>query len=261
MLALPSTAEHSVANEGGSGLSRLARAGGASLVLSASDLGRLDPSKYVLVLSEGDRSRLPIDSVAEFVRDGGVVVAWYGRYSLELAERLGAPLRVSGAPVLDEVAKYGDRFTPLAFLEGNASGPAFALRRPRALESAPPGVACLLATSPFSFLDEDGDGLYQVGERMGSFCVAVEVESNRGALVLFLSENSLANDLFDANRAVLGLLAPGRGIAVDQSVQAENPLELLKILGTRAEFKWAMLDALVALSTALGVVIAREVWG
>jgi len=168
---------------------------GAKPVYSTRDL---EPGGLLIVLPG---SRLPSDAIAGYAVNGTVLL-------LASPEIAGIPCTLGEGRVLDEIVKAWDRRVPLA------RGPlgSAALIEPPPLHCAGPTEA-ILETSPFSYLDLDGDGYYTPGEPLGPFTVAARL----GNMVVSSSPSIVYNAVADYNRGLLLALAGGGPILVDQT--------------------------------------------
>ena len=167
---------------------------------------------------------------------------------------------MTGVGVLDEVFKYGDRFEVRA-RHGVGGGGYLRLDGASAIDAGGAGVVAW--TSPFSYLDLDGDGYYSPGEPMGVQPVAVKIPYGAGVVYVVGDLDMATNRLVGEadNPGFLRGIVRGR-VYLDLDPLGPSSLDLAKYrLGRLAEpGRMRMLHAgLLAVLTALGYGYWRRV--
>lgn len=245
--AAPTRTELSVYNTGWNGLSRLAGDLKAAVLSNLTEARGLDPGSTAIIapltrpLTPGE-----VEALANYTMRGGLLVVLDEEgYSTPLLEALGVGIRVqANATVLDQVFNVnGSRFHPLASTP--QGGFTVALDEPRPL-AVGPGAGVLLETSPYSYIDEDGDGSYTPGEPLGPVPVAAEAEAGQGRVVVIADTGAFMNHLYPANAPFIRRLVDARSLAIDQSEQLHHPLDRLRYSLNRYRASEAISIALLA---------------
>ena len=184
---------------------------------------------------EGRGQALTADEASALLQDAkeGDVVIVYGPWNVieKILEYIGFKGEYLGR-VLDPVENVGGPGVIVASVSrGNYS---ITLSRPYAVNLTPVrgGVAAepLAFSSFFSYLDENGDDRYDVGEPIGESVVAYRVLVGRGEILVFCAEGFLTNSVFDYNIKWLTSTYGDRTIFLDQSWTRGNPLLYIKLL-------------------------------
>lgn len=256
----PSARPYSVVNSGSNGLAELAEALRPGVVTSLQELAKLDAEKAVLVAARSSTpGKRDVEHLVGFVERGGVLVA-YGdaAYLLALAERLGSNLSLRGR-VYDAVFNAGTRSIVRVEVNSSFCGEAVFLRSPYAVQAGSAGSrAAPAAFSSFlSYLDQDGNGFYDLGEFIGSSPVGLEVALGRGLALLFFAEGFLENGLIEYNEGFLSCLAGARSVFLDQSELSGDPFEYPKLL-LRSPSAQIYVLALAAFLAAVSYYVRRD---
>lgn len=223
-----STRPYSVYNTGGDGASNLAGLPGVMVVADLSGLQGFNPASHVLITGrENPLTPAEAGYLKGFAEKGGVVIAYGSRgFTESLLEALGVGAGVKGA-VYDPVYNAGDQ--GLVNASTVFCGTRVVLEEPYSV--SPIGAAAAAAwSSPFSYIDVDGDGSYSPGEPIGSSVVAVRVDVGGGVIIVFPARGVFANSVLHYNKGLLDCVAAGRRVLVDQSEVFRDPAELLRHL-------------------------------
>jgi hypothetical protein len=194
----------------------------------------LNPEKTILILARSkplDEGEL--EEILEFVESGGLVVA-YG--SVDFVESL---LRGIGFDTVfegftrDPVFSSGDPSRVLV----NASpwNTTIVLDTPYIIQvtgnSSMSEVVFTGYTSVFSYIDENKNNLYDIGESIGEFPVIYALRIGSGLIVIACARGVFTNSVLGDNSYWLDELnSGGRVIALDQSEYKSNPLAYIKLL-------------------------------
>lgn len=160
-------------------------------------------------------SRGEADLLREFLENEGtmLLVDNTGRGNL-LLEQLGVPARFDEGYLLDPLFYNKQSRFPLIYsfapdpLTGGVN--TCLLGNPRGLTIRDKNIVRSLAyTSPFSFLDSNGNGVKDLNEKQGPFVVAATLKMGLGRLILLSSPDMLTNSLLekmDNKQLVLNIL-------------------------------------------------------
>ena len=227
--AAPTSTELSIYNTGWDGLSRLATDLGPAILSNLTQASSLDPASTALIVPLiRPLTAAEVEALSNYTLSGGLLVILdEAGYSAPLLEALGVGVRVEvNATVMDQVVNLnGSRFHPLA--EQPGGGLRVALDKPRPLEVTR-GSDVLLETSPYSYIDIDGDGYYTPGEPLGPVPVAVRARVGLGEVVVIADTGFVMNYLYAENAAFIHAVIGDRAPALDQSVQLRHPLDRLR---------------------------------
>lgn len=240
---------YSVVNDGDQGLSRLVNEFRASWITSLNDLTRESAERVLLVLARtGELSPSEVDAITSFLDAGGYVLA-YGHQDFlkSLVDHLGLDVNFTGR-VIDPVFNVGSRFYIVANSSLCSGESSIVVYSPLAI-TRPTRSIVVAWSSSLSFIDLNGNGYYDMIEPMGSFPVAVEIEYQRGRLIVVFTELLLENSVIDHNRDLVECISAGRQIVVDQSEVRNNLIEYsrLEIHGHRGAVYTAILIAVLLL--------------
>lgn len=256
--AAPTRTELSIYNTGWNGLSKLARDLNPIILSNLTEAGGLDPGSTALIAPlTRPLAPVEVEVLANYTLGGGLLVVLDEQgYSAPLLAALGVAARVeANATVLDQVYNLnGSRFHPIA--EPPSGGFRVALDKPRPIE-ARAGVEVLLETSPYSYIDADGDGVYTPGEPLGPAPVAVTAVAGAGELVLVADTGVAMNHLYPVNAPFLRHVIGDRQPALDQSWQLRHPLDRLRHSLEAARAPEAISLALLAAAALVSGYAAR----
>ena len=231
LIVLPVPQAYYALDSGEYGHSKLAAT--SKWALSRQDLEEAASGGVVIV--EGRGQALTADEASALLQDAkeGDLVIVYGPWNAteKILEYIGFKGEYLGR-VLDPVENVGDPGVIVASIpQDNYS---IVLSRPYAVNLTPVrgGVAAepLAFSSPFSYIDENGDDRYDVGEPIGESVVAYRVLVGRGEILVFCAEGFLTNSVFDYNIKWLTSTYGNRTIFLDQSWTRGNPLLYIKLL-------------------------------
>lgn len=195
----PADADFSVAGRGWNGLRD------ASDQLDAMPLATAD--EYGLLTSPGTLILVPAvpveadvtERIGAFVRDGGVLILLddYGRGN-DVLEAIGAPLRFSGAPLVDPLHCDTNETMPRAVVATTSGAGELSLVLNHATWLEAEGGADLWASSSyFSYGDVDNDGKLSEGEPQGPLPVGARWRSGEGEVVVAADASLLINGMLD----------------------------------------------------------------
>jgi len=188
------------------GLSKLREAYRASVV-STGDVAGLPPGVLLVIGPSRGFESWEVEVLRGFLERGGVIVVMedYGGVGYSLASSLGLNVKPFEGALVDPMFYYRDYMLPRVTFWGNISAYfnyGTALREYN-------GV-CIATSSPYSFIDVNGNYVYDSGEPVGPFCVAVEVRVGSGSLILVADSSIAINSMVELNRELLERLL-GRG--------------------------------------------------
>jgi len=203
---------YSTVNPLWNGTSELARRG---FLAVTSDLGETlsstNPPAVLLIAGPTRQfTEADADSTRTFVATGGLlIIADNFGSGNGLLGLLGLPVRFDGRVLIDTLFYRKQPVFPLIFdfppSEFSAGVGDVVLGYATVLAIEPGSKVELLASSsPFSFLDSNGDGEKSPQEPPGPFPILAELALGKGIVILFSSPASLANGLIDeANNNIL----------------------------------------------------------
>ena len=231
LIVLPVSQAYYALDSGEYGHSKLAAT--SKWALSRQDLEGVVSGGVVIV--EGRGQALTADEASAILQDAkeGDVVIVYGPWNTteEILEYLGFKGEYLGQ-ILDPVEDVGDPGVIVASIPRDNHS--IVLSRPYTVNLTQIGngvVAEPLAlSSPFSYIDENGNNRYDVGEPIGESVVAYRVLVGRGEILVFCAEGFLTNSVFDYNIKWLTSTYGDRAILLDQSWTRGNPLLYIKLL-------------------------------
>lgn len=180
------------------------------------------PSETVAFVLSPDGRYTDTEAVRlrEFVRAGGtlVVAEDFGIHSNPLLERVGASARVDGGPVRDERNYYGAPDIPVApgVATSNLTEGVDRLTLNHGTVLNPGGARVLVETSPFAYVDEDGDAALDDDESVRRYPVVTAEEVGDGRVVVVSDPSLFINTMLDreGNRAFTRALLAGHETAL-----------------------------------------------
>lgn len=224
----PSTVEYSIGSTGEKGLSRLLNHYTGSIVIYDLDEIERYGEGYVLILAR-TRSVNDISRVNSFVEKGGVVLA-YGspEYVLTLLNALGVNARFAGY-VMSGGIYHGDKYSIVVDLYGDEA----VFRKAFLIDGLRGGNESTVVWCKYvSFVDLNGNELYDLGEPVGIYPLGLELKVGRGKYMILFTESFLENGVFDHNNFFLERkfdIKPSH-LIIDQSEHASNILEYLRLI-------------------------------
>jgi hypothetical protein len=246
----------------GTGLGHLELAKRSSAWLyTLRDLQGVEPGKALLVVAgEEPLGYEGLEQVLEFVERGGAVI-FYGSESAikKLFEHLGIAVAYLGG-IVDPV--YSVDEPSLVLVNMVSTNTTLLLDSPYCIQvlgrSEGIDVEPLAYTSAFSYIDSNSDGLYSVGEPLGSFPVAYSIRLGSGELLVFCARGVLTNAVFNYNVKWLEGLADARSVLLDQSWTRTSWLLYLKLLVNTSR---GASPLYISLLTAVIVLVAVYAYG
>lgn len=181
-----------------------------------------DPSRTALLLIPYEPfSRGELASLRDFVAEGGTLVVLddYGQGNQVLAF-LGVEARFSGQPLLDPAFAYTNEWLPTIPVPGSdvSDAGALVLNHATALLRVPE-PAILAQSSSFSFLDVDGNNMWDPpDEPRGPLPVAAHLPLGQGTLVLVADPSIVINSMNMAgNYSFIERIKGTRELLLDES--------------------------------------------
>lgn len=231
VLIIPVNQAYSILNSGDNGYTMLS--GNTCLILyNLKDLENIEAEKNLLVVERGALFRQDeLDYILDFVEKGGIVVAsGLPNTTIQMLEYNGLKVEFYGF-VYDPV--FSANTSELVFVNDVVYNKTIVLDTPyHVVITNNPGVEVtrIFYTSDFSFIDQNNDKHYTVGEYIGKIPVAYEVKIGNGRLVIVLARSIMANRVYKYNIEWLTHLSEGRCIIIDQSWVKSNPILYFKSL-------------------------------
>lgn len=196
-------------------------------------------------------SDVEIGVLREFLGRGGTIVILedYGSQGYILARRLGLNVEPHPGILLDPLFYYKDYPLAKVTFWGNVTayfnyGTAF-----RGYNGT-----CIAYSSRFSFVDFNGNGVYDGGEPSGPLCVAVEARIGLGRLIVVADSSIAINSMFTLNTELLrSLLREGStyilGDRWDRSLYStiRSNLVTLYTTVTGTQLRYVVIVTLIAL--------------
>jgi len=195
----PADADFSVAGRGWNGL-RDAADQLAAMPLAADDEydSLASPGTLILVPAVPLEANVT-ERIGSFVRDGGVLVLLddYGSGN-DVLEALGAPLRFSGAPLVDPLHCDTNETMPKASVATvSATGALSLVLNHGTWLEVREGADLWARSSYFSYGDTDNDGQWDEGEPQGPLPVGARWRSGDGEVVVAADASLLINAMLD----------------------------------------------------------------
>lgn len=128
---------------------------------------------------------------------GTLVIANEANYGNQMLRHLGLNVRFAGPMLLDPISNHLDPTLPeMTSLRGDFAGAveSIILNQATVIEHVPLMIA-VARSSPYSFLDVDGDGELDNGEPVGPFPVAARMEKHGGNLLLVADASLFINGM------------------------------------------------------------------
>lgn len=196
-------------------------------VSSLSELPDVATETLLTLIPQEKLSEADLAHVRTYLRNKGtVLLADDWGTGNDILEYLGVQVRFSHKPLLDAVFNTRNRRLPLATqLEPSpltAGLSALALNYATVLEGEHLAVV-IVRSSPFSYLDEDGNGSLSENEPLGPFPIVEQLTVEAGKLVLLSDPSLLINSMLDKrdNAAFVDRLikipGPETTVLIDQS--------------------------------------------
>ena len=225
--------------EGTSELRGLAEEAGTEhgVAVNTSRYATVDPGTTVAVVLSPDRAYTDREAarVRAFVRDGGslVVAEDFGSNADPLLDAVGAGTGFDGTLLRDERSEWRSPAMPVATGVTNRSETpyteevsALTLNYGTALEPGP-NATVLVRSSPFAYLDADGDGSLGGNESLGARPVVAVEPVGEGRVVAVSDASVFLNAMLEREgnrRFALNLLGSGERVLVDASHSTVPPL-------------------------------------
>ncbi|MCE4600956.1 MAG: DUF58 domain-containing protein [Desulfurococcales archaeon] len=235
LLYAPSPTPYSPWNEGPSGTSLLLSN------LSATPTGDLDErlcnSTVVIVLRE-NMTRHDVNWTQGLLECGSRIVLGDSKgHSLDLLNSLGLLASYTNATILDEVAKYRYRWILETRVSLNSREYVLAVPNVTYTSISPDPDFLAARTSPYAYVDLDGNGYYSVNEPMGSYYVVMGYRVGNGTLILVPSTLYFTNKYMNIsdNLEFLQAIANGSKIYIYTGSLGLSSMDRVK----GALYKWA----------------------
>jgi hypothetical protein len=161
----------------------------------------------VVFSPESDYGPAATDQVRRFVRNGGtlLVAEDFGQHANDLLARIGAQARVDGQLVRDERYNYRSPALPVArnvsnrpLMQGVDS-----LTLNHGTPVHPNGASVLVSTSPYAYVDANGNAELDESETVGTYPVATSEAVGEGRVIVVGDPSAFINTMLDrpGNRA------------------------------------------------------------
>jgi hypothetical protein len=237
-LAMPSMDDFDLDNPGWNGLSKF-----KSMVEPNSGLEGLNPVDSVLFLIGPSKpfSEADVSAFKMFLMEGGLVVLMddYGSGN-DLLAALNLSARFINVELRDPLFRGKDsRLVKIVDVKAspytlNVSSLIFNCAT--ALDGVREGEVLAYST-PFSYLDGNGNGLPDEGEPRGPFPVMAEIEYGEGVLILISDSSLFINSMMDENYVLLRGLEADKRVFIDVLHWEPSKLTLFKAdLGRAYDF-------------------------
>lgn len=267
-----SAAAFGVFNPGWEGVSELRGLAGEAgaeheVVANTSRYAAADPGTTVAVVISPDRAYTDREAarVRAFVREGGtlVVAEDFGRDAGPLLDAVGVETRFDGALLRDERSEWRSSAMPVATGVTNRSATpytegvsALTLNYGTTLEPGP-NATVLVRSSPFSYLDTDGNGSIGGGESLGARPVVAVEPVGEGRVVTVSDASLFLNAMLEREgnrRFALNLFASGERVLLDYSHSTVPPLSAaLLVVRSSPLLGFGLAAAVLSLVGAWGV--------
>lgn len=231
------------------------------------DLGALAnatdaPSLALLILGPSKPfGPVEVRAIKEFVSKGGLIVVAddFGTAN-ELLEALGIPLRLNGSLLVDPLFKERASYIPRVACVGSLPGVEEAeLVLNYATVVSGSGLKPLALSSPFSFLDVDGDLELDKGEPRGPFVVAAEMPYGRGTIIVVSDSSLLINSMLNlaANAEFAEHLLAGREVLLDESHWVPSPFSAVKSAVASALSVFSVPEVRYSLAALVALLVSK----
>jgi hypothetical protein len=237
------------------------------VVTNTTRYAAVDPGTAVAVVLSPDRAYTDREAarVRAFVRAGGtlVVAEDFGSNGGPLLAAVGAETRFEGALVRDERSAWRSPAMPVATGVTNRSATPYTegvgsltLNYGTVLEPGP-NATVLVRSSPFSYLDADGDGTVDGGESLASRPVVAVEPVGEGRVVAVSDPSLFLNAMLERagnRRFASNLLGSGERVLLDYSHSTVPPLSAA-LLAVRSSptLGFALATVVLSLVAAWGV--------
>jgi len=206
----------------------------ASWITSITPLRELNATRTLLVVARSRPLNIrELEQIVEFTSRGGIVVAYgFKDFTESLLRGLGFEVTYLGV-IRDPVFSKSNPLRVLVNLtEWNIT---LLLDSPytfRVLSySSSVDLVFTAHTSMFSYIDENENNLYDIGESIGEFPVIYVVRVNSGLIVVVCARGVFTNSVLGDNIYWLEYLADrSRSTIIDQSEFRDNILAYFKLL-------------------------------
>ncbi|MBO3798451.1 MAG: DUF4350 domain-containing protein [Thermoproteota archaeon] len=231
-VAIPSSRDYAPDNPYWNGFTRLAGIVNATFKNAGETV--LDPGLTILFIigPEENITDSHVSLVKAFLENGGTVVLMDETgVSNRLLESLNIDIKIGNRPMLDPVFYEGSWRLPktTGLKSWMSSAGEIVMNTPSTLE---PGLNTMVIaySSPFSFLDLNGDGEYTSGEPSGPFPVAAEAAFSRGRIIVFTDSSMFLNSMVEkgGNMKLLKNIVGDGVMVVDTSLWQTQPRDSLK---------------------------------
>ncbi len=257
----PSVQDFMAANQMWNGISRFSRDYHATNVDSLAP-SQMPDSGTLVAVPYLSYSVTDLEAIRAFVEKGGTLLLMddFG-YGNTVLEYLGIPERFSHQPLLDPLFCYKNPALPLItdFTPAIPGVKEVLMNHASTLVSVPE-EAVVARSSSSSFLDLNGNSVYDEGEPKGPFAVAAKVKVGDGIVALVSDPSTAINSMvsrFD-NRAFIDALsanAAGGPFVFDTSHLAKAPLDVSKTKLTNLR-NWFANPYIVVVLTAIVFALA-----
>ncbi|MEM3466868.1 MAG: DUF4350 domain-containing protein [Metallosphaera sp.] len=261
-VAIPSSRDYAPDNPYWNGFARLVEMVNATF--KPADKTVLDPDSTILFIigPEKNISDNYVSLVKAFLKNGGTVVLMDETgVSNRLLESLNINIRIENHPMLDPVFYEGSWKLPkiTSLKSWLSSANEIVMNMPSTLEVGS-NTTVIAYSSPFSFLDLNGDGEYTLGEPVGPFPVAAEAAFSRGKIIVFADSSMFLNSMIEkgGNLKLLKNLVGDKMMVVDTSLWQTQASDTLKTISSILLLTFSMPD--IKYSAAIMLAAIAYVW-
>ena len=257
----PSVQDFMAANQMWNGVSRFNRDYGAANVNSL-ESAQLPDAGTLVAIPYLDYSATELEAIRSFVDHGGTLLLMddFG-YGNTVLEYLGVQARFSHQPLLDPLFCYKNPALPLItdFTTALPGVNEVLMNHASTLLSVPE-EAVVARSSSSSYLDLNGNSVYDEGEPKGPFVVAAKLKVGDGTVALVSDPSTAINSMVDKfdNRAFISDLSTNAGegpFVFDSSHLAKAPLDVSKTKMTSIR-NWLASPYVVVVITAVVFALA-----
>lgn len=266
----PSTGDFREENPFWNGLKDFRREFSVEPLTSLGELPTGDSQPSVLVVIPYQPFTPPeIRQLRDYLMRGGVVVLAddFGDGNTVL-EGLGLTARFTGDPVLDPLFNYRTDAFPLATRFGpspiTADVEALAMNHATSIDDA--GLTTIARFSPFSYVDANNNGRYDIDEPIGSLAAAGYAAIGAGEIIvvadpsIFISAMLGSEDNTTFVRNLMERAGPDARAFIDQSHLPPSRLDESKNILATVREAGARTEVLAGVTGGVAVILLAPVW-
>jgi len=195
-------------------------------------LGDLGPGSVVLVIGPGRGfTQAEALSLRSYVERGGVLVIAddFGSGNAVLGY-MGVPIRFDGRLLSDPIYMYRNQRLPIVRFDINGSTYNVYLNYATIVNGS--GGSCIGYSSPFSYLDENLNGVRDQGEPWGPFCVAYMARTGSGYIIAISDPSLFINSMLGLgdNSKLVERLISGRAAYILTGIWIQDRYSMIRSL-------------------------------